>query len=76
MEEIIAAVTAAEVMVEEILNLTLLIQTNLQEHKVGKIEVMETLLKTLNMRVVEAEEKEEFQMKLIYRMMRISNPFL
>ena len=43
---------------------------------VGKIEVMETLLKTLNMKVAEAEEKEEFQMRITYQMMRINSLIL
>ena len=62
--------------VVEILNLTLLIQINLLEQKVGKIEVMETLLKILNMKVAEVGEKEGLQMRIIYQMMRINNPFL
>ena len=73
------AITVAEVMAVamavEITNLILLIQTNLQEQKVGKIEVMEILLKILNMRMVEAGEKEEFQMRMIYQMRGINNPF-
>ena len=59
-----------------ILKLTLLIRINLQAQKVGKIEVMETLLKTLNLKVVEAEEKEESQMRVMFQMKRINNPFL
>ena len=47
----------------EILSL-ILIQINLLVQKVGKIEVMEIHLKTLNMRVEEAGEREEFQMIL------------
>ena len=49
---------------------------NLPEQRDGKIEVMGTLLKTLNMKVVEAGEEEEFQMRVTYQMRRISNPFL
>ena len=77
-EEIMAA-TVEEIMaatVEEILNLILLIQTNPPEQKVGKIEVMETLQKTLNMRVEEVEEKGVFLMRVTPQMREISNPFL
>ena len=63
-------------MVEVILNLILLIPTNPLAQRGGKIEVMETLLKTPNMKVVEADEKEEFQMKVIYQTSKINNPFL
>ena len=69
-----ATVVAATVVL--ILNLTLLIQINPQEQKVGKIEVMETLRKILNMKVAELGEKEEFQMKVIHQIKRISNPIL
>ena len=62
--------------VVEILNLTLLIQINLLEQKVGKIEVMETLLKTQNMKVAELEGKGVFQMRVIPQMRKLSNPFL
>ena len=47
----VVAIEVATVVV--ILNLILLTPINLPEQKVGKIEVMETLLKTLNMKVVE-----------------------
>jgi len=54
-----------------------LTQINLLEQKVGKIEVMETLPKPQNMKVAEAEEKEEFQMRAKYQMrIIINNPFL
>ena len=49
---------------------------NLLEHKVGKIEVMEILLITLNMKMVEAEEKGECPMRVILQTRQISNPFL
>ena len=49
---------------------------NLPEQRDGKIEVMGTPLKTLNMKVVEAGEEEEFQVRVTYQMRRISNPFL
>ena len=58
------------------LNLILLTPINLLVQKVGKIEVMETLLKTLNMKVVEVEEEGEFPMKVIHQTRKISNPFL
>ena len=78
--EIMAAVTAAEiivvVMVAGILKLIIPTQINPQEQKVGKIEVMETLLKTQNTKAVELEEKEEFQMRVMYQKMRVNIPFL
>ena len=73
-EEIIVAAMAAA-MVEEIMSL-ILIQINHQEQMVGKIEVMEILQKTLNMKVAEVEEKEEFQMRVIHQMRRFNDPFL
>ena len=71
-EEIIMAVATAV----GIRNLIILIPINPLEQKVGKIEVLETLLKTLNMKVVEAGEKEEFQIRVIHHMRTINNPFL
>jgi predicted NUDIX family phosphoesterase len=53
-----------------------LTQINPLEQKVGKIGVMEILLKTLNLKVVEVGEKEEFQMKGISLMRIINSPFL
>jgi hypothetical protein len=44
--------------------------------KVGKIEVMGTLLRILNMKVAGVGEKGEFQMEVMLLMMKISNPFL
>ena len=67
--EIMLAVTVTVL----ILNLILLIIINPLEQKVGKIEVMETLLKMLNMKVVEVGEKEEFQIRVIYQMRKINN---
>ena len=67
---IMAAVTAV------IPNLIVLTIINLLVQKVGKIEVMEILLKTLNMKVVEVEEKEAFQLKVTYQTKTISSPFL
>jgi len=49
---------------------------NLQEQQVGKIEVMEILLKMLNMKVGGAGEKGEFLMITIPQARQISNPFL
>ena len=72
---IIVAATVV-IMVVVTPNQTLLIQINPLDQKVGKIEVMETLLKILNMKVAEAEEKEEFQMRTMCQIMIISNPSL
>ena len=44
--------------------------------KVGRIEAMEILLKILNMKVVEAEEKEVFLMKVMRQVRKINNPSL
>ena len=65
----------AAVMVEAILNLIIPIRINPPEQKVGKIEVMEILQKTLNMKVAEAEEKEVFLMRVMSQMRKISIPF-
>jgi len=62
--------------VVEIPNLILPIQINPPEQKVGKIEVMETLLITLNMKIVGVEEKGECPMRAILQTRQISNPFL
>ena len=59
--EVITAVVSAVVTVA-ILKLLLLLPINLLVQKVGQIEVIVILLKTLNMRVVEAGEKEEYLM--------------
>jgi hypothetical protein len=59
-----------------ILNLMLLTVINPLELKVGKIEVMVTLLIPLIMKAAVVGEKEVFQMKLMYQMKRTSNPFL
>ena len=75
--EITQAVMAVmAVMGVEILIQILLLRINLLGQKVGKIEVMEILLKTQNMKVVEVGEKEEYQMRVMYQMRRINNPFL
>jgi hypothetical protein len=57
-------------------NLIVLILINLLEQKVGKIEVMVILLKTLNMKVVGAGEKEECPMTGMLQTIQIRNPFL
>ena len=49
---------------------------NLLEQKVGKIEVMEVLLKILTLKMVEVEEKEVLQATLKYLKKGIKNPFL
>ena len=49
---------------------------NLLEQKVGKTEVMEILLKTLNTKVAGVGEKEEFLMRVMLPMKQINNPFL
>jgi hypothetical protein len=71
-------VTAAAIVVTAaaILNLIPLIPINLLVQKVGKIEVMGTLLRILNMKVAGVGEKGEFQMEVMLLMMKISNPFL
>ena len=66
----------AEAIVVAILHLIILTPINLPEQKVGKTEVMVTLLKTLNMKVGGAGEKGEFLMIVMYLMKKISNPFL
>ena len=84
-EEEEAAVTAAVIIIEAIaaaataaVPLDLIAHTiiNLLEQKVGKTEVMEILLKTLNMKVAEAEEKEVLPMTVMLLARIISNPFL
>ena len=73
---ITAVATVVVAMAVEILNQILLIRINPPEQKVGKIEVMEKPLKILNMRAVEAGEKEEFLAKVILQTMKINIPFL
>ena len=70
-------VVATEAMVvEAIMDLIALTLINLLEQKVGKTEVMEILLITLNMKMVGAEEKGECPMRAILQTRQISNPFL
>ena len=73
------AATVAEllvVMVAAIMDLIALTLINLLEQKVGKTEVMEILLITLNMKMVGAEEKGECPMRAMLQTRQISNPFL
>ncbi len=58
------------------LKLILLTPTNHLVQTVGRIEVMETLLKILNMKAEEAGEKEVFLMMVMPQIKKISNPFL
>ena len=59
-----------------ILNLMLLTAINPLVLKVGKIEAMGILLKTLNLKVEEVEEKEEFPARVIPQTTKISILFL
>jgi hypothetical protein len=71
---VVIIVVATAVVIMELITLILI---NLPEQKVGKIEVMETLLKIPNMKMAEAEEKEESQTRAKYQMrIIINNPFL
>jgi len=58
------------------MNLIILTPINLPEQKVGKIEVMEILLKTLNTKMGGAGEKGEFPMIAKPQMRKVNNPFL
>jgi hypothetical protein len=59
-----------------IMDLVALMLINPLEQKVGKTEVMETLLITLNLKMVGAEEKGECPMRAMLQTTQISNPFL
>jgi len=59
-----------------ILDPTVLTLINLLEQKVGKTEVMEILLITLNMKMVGSEEKGESPTRVTLQTRQISNPFL
>ena len=72
----ITEVATAAAMAAVILNLILPLTINLLERKVGRIEVTETLLKTLNMKAVGAGEEGEFLMIAMVQIRKISNPFL
>ena len=73
MEVAAMEVAAMVVVIMDLIALTLI---NLLEQKVGKTEVMEILLITLNMKMVGAEEKGEYQMRAMLQTRQISNPFL
>ena len=73
---ITAAVMVAAMEVVVILNQIPLTPINLPEQKGGKTEVIQTLLKTMNMKVAGAGEKGEFPMKAMLQAKKISNPFL
>ena len=72
----VTAVITVVVMAVVILNVIALTVINLLEQKVGKIEVMEILLITLNMKMVGVEEKGECPMMVVLQTRQISNPFL
>ena len=59
-----------------IMDLVALMLINHLEQKVGKTEVMEIPLITLNTKMVGAEEKGECPMRAMLQMKQISNPFL
>ena len=71
MAAMVVAVMAAAVMAAAILNLIPLLEINLLGQKVGKTEAMETLQKTLNLKVEEVEEKEEFPARRIHLILKI-----
>ena len=77
---IIVVATAAAVIVVAMavatMDLVALTLINPLEQKVGKTEVMEIQLKTLNMKMAEAGEKGECQMRAMLQTRKISNPFL
>ena len=66
----------AEAMAVVILHLITLTPINLPEQKVGKTEVMATLLKIQNMKVGGAGEKGAFLMRVKPQTRKINNPFL
>ena len=67
---------AMAVMAAVILNLIALRLINLLEQKVGKTEVMEIPLITLNTKMAGVEEKGECPMRATLQMRQFSNPFL
>ena len=69
----VAIIVAMEVVIMDLIAQTLI---NLLEQKVGKIEVMEIPLITLNMKMVGAEEKGECPMRATLQTRQFSNPFL
>ena len=66
-------VAATAVVILGLIALTLI---KLLEQKVGKTEVMEILLKTLNMKMVGVGEKGEYLMRVMLQKRQISTPFL
>ena len=74
-EATVVMVSIITVAMVVILNLILFIPINRPVLKVGKIEAMEILLKTLNMKVAEAEGKEVLPMTVMLLARIISNPF-
>jgi hypothetical protein len=75
-EAVIMAVTEVVATAAVVMDLMARTPINLLEQKVGKTEVMEMLLTTLNMKMVGAEEKGECPMRAILQTRQISNPFL
>ena len=71
-----AVATEVAATAEVIMDLIALTLINPLEQKVGKTEVMEILLITLNTKMVEVEEKEECPMRVMLQTRQISNPFL
>ena len=76
MAAVITAVAMAAVITAVAMDLIVLTLINLLEQKVGKTEVTEILLITLNTKMVGAEEKGEFPMRAMLQTRQISNPFL
>ena len=74
--EATVVVIVVEATVVVILNLIAFTLINLLGQKVGKTEVMEILLKTLNMKVGGAGEKGECLMRVMLQTRRIKNPSL
>ena len=70
-----AVVMAVEITERDILNKTHPLKTNLLEQKGGKIEVMGSLQKILNMKMEDLEENVECQMQEIFQMRKVSIPF-
>ena len=73
MAAVIIAGREVAAMAAAIIALTLI---NLLEQKVGKTEVMEILLITLNTKMGGVEEKGECPMRAMLQTRQISNPFL
>ncbi|KGG03065.1 hypothetical protein EU98_0302 [Prochlorococcus marinus str. MIT 9314] len=72
----IMAATEVAAMAVEIMDLIALTLINLLEQKVGRTEVMEILLITLNMKMVGSEEKGGYLMRAMLQTRQISNPSL